>query len=930
MGGSCSDINDLKNDTKLREMIKSAIKGTIKESNESHEMIQKSKRVKNQSMQTGSNNITSGGGVVIGSADNPIQLTQKTNIKSVVNTLYVSGYLKKQKEPIVQIVSSDLVGLSEENANEKELQKWYDPKYVLEMLGFRVDKAEFDFDNERINYWLSAGEEAKEDYKNNVKKDFETKQQQQILNKQWNDSHSTNREYYKEQQKKLKRFEKELEELYDRNDTKELSQQLEKAMNNQKLASNNENMYYSMFQDTNIFNEYEKKYILANSSSSRDYKLSFDERTMNDWDNVINDEIYKNEFMSEDDEQAMGKDTLDEIKDGMKGSMTIFASFVKVLIDRYSGYDDNDKCDKFKNEVNNISRMTWLNEFLTDDNEERLSKKYGEDKFETFKKKIETFETTYSEYQQNIVLKAMKDIDKYTNDNMKEQRKEFIPNCDIDYQWTNVHDIITNYYEARNDVATEKIKYEDLKAKWISSHEDLKEKIEDLEEKIDLLEKELKSVEAKEALTFYEYWDTEEINGELVEKIKKDAEQVKKEFDEMFEGNEDEKTLNNRVFETKNRWIQSQNDQQLWKLVLMNTVPYIEIANEKNKQQSKNNDGDQDIQNILSEIKNNQLYKNKLKEMSEGLMKNEIESILPSEVVANIDDDDLHSQYMNYVNRLNDWRERMYGFNTIMNEVFNKSEDYKSKHGGDYKLIESNWKSYNEALNDEPRYKSEYMKLEKEYRSKYGEDFDKLNEKNNELTARMNAYQSKKGIWEIYDEIVLGTAYKWKTFDELCEILTSGYVQNINDKISNYEEKTTNIVRNIQESINLFALNEIEIQGTFKNKINVEQSINLIQELTNNIKIVSDEIDKVKQEIENANEHDENDDANDENEIDENNANGDKSEVEIIQPTNSGTYKKMYILIFFVSLFGILILSYVLIRCFRKNDDNSNFVVNRS
>lgn len=914
MGGSYSDINDLKNDTKLREMIKEAIKGTIKESNESHEITQKTKRVENQSRQTGSNNITSGGGVVIGSAENPIQLTQKTNIKSVVNTLYISGYLKKQKEPIVQIVSSDLVGLTEEDANEKEVPKWYDAKYVLEMLGFRVDKAEFDFDNERINYWLSVGEEANEDYKKNIEKGFETMQQQQILNKQWNESHTMNREYYQGQEKKLKELEKELKELYDKDDTKELSEQLEKALNKQKLASNNENMYYAMFRDTTIFNEYEKKYILANSSStSRDYKLSFDERTMNEWNNVVNDVIYKNEFISKSDEQAMNEKTLDKINDGMKESTTIFATFVKVLINKYSKYKDDDKCEKFKNEVNNISRMTWLNEFLNKDNEERLSKKYGENEFNDFKKKIETFETTYSEYQQNITLKAMKDIDAYTHDDKKKQRKKFLPKCDVDHQWTNVHDIITNYYEARDEMATEKIKYDDLKAEWMNSHKDLKEKIDELEEKIDLLKKELTSVEATEALTFYEYWDTEEINGELVEKIKKDAEQAKKEFDEMFEGSEDEKALNNKVFETKNRWIQSQNDQQLWKSLLIGSVPYVEIANEKSKQQRENNDGDQSIQNLLSAIKNNQLYKDKLKEMSEGLMKDEIDSILPSEVVASIDDDDLHSQYMNYANRLNDWRETMYGFNTIMNEVFNKDEDYKNEHGGDYDLIKSNWKSYNEALNDEPRYKSEYMKLEKEYSSKYGEDFDKLNEKNNELTAKNNAYQSKKGIWETYDEIVLGTAYKWKTFDELCEILTSGYVQNINEKISNYEEKTTNIVRNIQESVNLFALNEIEIQGTFKNKINVEQSINLIQELTNNIKIVSDEIDKVKQEIENNV-----------------NARNSQTEVETINPTNGSTYKKIYILIFFVSLFGILILSYALIRYFRKNDGYSNFVVNRS
>ena len=162
MGGNYSDINDMQNDTALRQLIKEAIKGSIIEANSYHETEQKVESANTSTHQVGVNEVNSAGHVILGSADNPMNITQKIKAESVVRTLHVANYARKQKEPIVQLVTCDLAGMTQQDAAEKELPNWYDPKYILEMLGYQIKDAQFNFDQNRIEYWLSVGDNNEE------------------------------------------------------------------------------------------------------------------------------------------------------------------------------------------------------------------------------------------------------------------------------------------------------------------------------------------------------------------------------------------------------------------------------------------------------------------------------------------------------------------------------------------------------------------------------------------------------------------------------------------------------------------------------------------------------------------------------------------------------------------------------------------------
>ena len=67
-----------------------------------------------------------------------------------------------------------------------------------------------------------------------------------------------------------------------------------------------------------------------------------------------------------------------------------------------------------------------------------------------------------------------------------------------------------------------------------------------------------------------------------------------------------------------------------------------------------------------------------------------------------------------------------------------------------------------------------------------------------------------------------------------------------------FKQKSTNIIHNIQECANIFAQNKITIQGQYTVPVTIEQSIDIIQILESNVKIIDDSIEKTKQELENA------------------------------------------------------------------------------
>ena len=929
MGGNYSDISDMTNDTELRELIKNAIKGSIDEANEYHQMESKIEKVDTKAHQVALNDVNSGGYVILGSANKPMNIKQSIKAESVVRTLHVANYISKQKEPIVQLVTCDLSGITQSDAAEKELPKWYDAKYVLEMLGYRVKDAEFDFENNRITYHLSVSDND-EEYIEQVRSAFENTQLQQRINHDWNENHAMMRAYYLSRQDELDALKARLEAIYKSDSATNLNTQLQEIYLKVLAAKANSSLYLNIYTTSPLFKSYEQAYINQQFSytyiedvnknevekiidnvseflglnpkntdesdesifqrlgqSETDYDLRRSTHALQAYVDVRNHEIYKTMFATMADviveHVAIHKspDPLTTSLTGLRNSSTVYGTFARKLLtganeqlksDTSDEYDeqgkkieDPDAAKKHKEEryfanvvntLRNITRLTWLNMFLSKEWTDECEIRYGT-VFQDFRDLIATFQTKYSEYKHDQILYAMKDIDRFYNsgkgdpDSSSEakKRKDYFYNYSGAGTFNNfkeAHQNYINYTAALNQQSAQMILYNDALNEWKKRNKDKLDEAEELEKRISSYESELESSEAQEAMKYFEYWDTDEINRQLVYRIQDDVDKQQALFDKMFD-DEEEKALSREVFNWQSKVFQDQNDQQLWKSLIAGSVPYSDTASKLFKDIDINEiRGPPEIEQKLDIIKSNELYKTKYAEMIKDMEPSEIASLQPSQVIVNIDDDQIQHQFRIYFDELEAWKERYYGFESILSKAFNREKEFTDSHKADYENLIRNQASYYKARNEEPIHRAKYREKQKEYNDKYGESFEKLAKVQEVLMKYQSAYSTKKSIWENYDEVVNGTAYKWKTFDELYAILAAGYVQSINEKVSNFTTKSKNLIRNIEETSDLFAQNIVTIHGKFENAFNSEQSINVKQILENSVKIVDEQLKKDK------------------------------------------------------------------------------------
>ena len=872
MGGSYSSIEDLKNDNDLRDMIKNAIKGSIEESKEYQKTVKKVEQVSAKAQQIGSNTVNSGGHAVIGNAEKGgINITQKTNLKSVVKTLHIVNYLnaETQKNPVVQVVATDVLGLSKQDAYEKELPNWYDAKYILEMLGYRIKEARFNWNESRIEYTLDPGNdnesEGEESYYNNVKKNFETKQEEHQQHIKWNQDHKLVRELYSKRKARLDELQNELDDIYNSNASKELRQQLFEKQTQANNAQNTAMLYIELFKGNNVWQVYEENYLLENKDS-KDY-IFLDPTVKEAYEKIISNQIYKNTFKSINDDDVFNHavDRYANINKFTESlSDKIFGKFIKNQAENFrnkeSNESDKNHLESFVNEIKSISRITWLN-LYHDDTYFRTSSNSSTSENEQLINLIDEFINKYTEYQQKVVLKGLSEISKHYYNDMEKNNKHknsmlaWITkdsNKDINkvnYQqvWDDAKQANDNVRKAFEEASRAENEYKQIQKDYVDKHQDQKKRIEDIEKEQAAIKAELSSKEAVDAMTYYEYWDTDPIDQKLVNKLRSDYDEKKAKFEKEFM-NDEETKKSQEVFRAKSRMLNAQNDQSLWKELITGSPPYMKAS--KILSQFFDKSGNAKIKNMLSSILARQDYKAAYIEFTKGMPSYEIEYITPGTIIANMDNDEIRKLYLDYLNALDSWNNDRLGFRqTTTYALNNLDSEYKKQNESTLETLGKNWKSYNAAVAAEANYKVEYVKLQNEYEDKYGDLFEKLAALQEEVSALYSKYSSTKSFWETYDEVVNGNFYKWRTFDELYSMLATGYTQNISEKIENFEKLTTNIIKNITESATMYATNKINIVGTFSNKINVEQTNNAIVVLKSNVQILTQQVDDVKKKL---------------------------------------------------------------------------------
>lgn len=884
MGGNYSSIEELKYDANLRERIKEAIQGTIKEATDYVEISKKVVKVDTKSQQVASNNINTGGHVLIGNNAKPITINQKVKAVSVVHTLHLSNYLKKQTNPLVQIVTSDLAGLSEKKASEKEMPNWYDPAYILSLLGIPTLKAEFDFDKQRIIYTPDPGKEKRDSLKEEVKKAFEERNKKQKLNKEWNDAHEVSREINQLKQEELEGYKKELKKIYESKASVELKENLTKALEQKQEAGDNYNSQMNVFLTSSLYELYHANSGRYNQNTG---ELILDTKTSELHKKITDNEIYKKEYKNEKEYEIFNSPAVTTINDLSQRldeveESSVWGDYVRYLI-KAGAWSD---LAELRSEVNKTPETTLLNRFSSSDYKSYLITTYGKEAYESFLKDIEAFSNAYAEYVDKSYLSALADViaaynkdktyglylhkllynDEITNEQIAETLKTNEENCLIKFgnncmggnivrysdlldKANNLNDTYNKIMKYKNEYSSAEVKYLDYQAKFKKDNKADAERVEQLEKDISALEEDLKDPEVVNALKYYEYYDTEELTDALIMKLIDNIDKEELKYKKMS-NDEEETKASDELFEAYNDQWTANNDILLAKSTIEITTPYRDCANAAANTVKNYPKGPGHVTAILNEIQQSEDYKKAYDEYTKSLSENEKSVIVDiPDVIAESKNDKLYSEYTRYLNAYNNWYESVIGFQAVMNSVFNQSSKYKKEHDWEYTCIGTSWTSYMSAAEAYPKLNEIYLKMKEEFEKKYGDSFEKLGTQLKLVSNLKAIKQDIQTVIDNYDEIVNGNPKQYKTFDDLFSILSSGYVQNVNEKMETFEQKSKNIIQNIKECSDMFALNQITVQGSYNNEININQSISLVTELTNNVKIITEDIEKIKTNI---------------------------------------------------------------------------------
>lgn len=131
-------------------MIKDAINAVFKTQDEFEQVIDHEEVKEVTSRQMGTNVVRTGTGFVEGTG---LKINQSMNLMSVMKTQYwAHSLMDKSDNALKFFLATDMSGMSQEDAAEKELDSFYDPEYIMSVFGIATEWAEFEFDKGRIAY----------------------------------------------------------------------------------------------------------------------------------------------------------------------------------------------------------------------------------------------------------------------------------------------------------------------------------------------------------------------------------------------------------------------------------------------------------------------------------------------------------------------------------------------------------------------------------------------------------------------------------------------------------------------------------------------------------------------------------------------------------------------------------------------------------
>ena len=521
--GGYNSIEELKNDENIRNLIKESINSVYDMQDEYHKNVKEVTKIDVDSDVIGSNEVNSGGGVMIGSGKDGIKISQSTNLQTEMQTMYYGNFLSKNDNPIIQLVSSDLVNMTEKDNSENEMPNFYDPVYIMSMLGFNVKFAEFDFENNRIKYIIDYGSANEQINEQNIQ-EYERMNNEQNEHKKHNEIYKVKRKYLLDVQDKLNETNKKYDNLLNGGKGSIKGSDLASIQGEISIVQQNVNKDVMDLQNNKVVKEkQEKKYKNGN--------IPLDSKVKEKLDAVMNNKIFK--------------ENVESIK----------AQYMEEA--KKSGVSEKDASEQLTD--NTI--ISLFNSVLSQSKDSIISV-YGEESVNEFSNSITNYLTSYNDYMQTVFLEIIKErLNNYSEKNSSDEVKE-LKTLDDKYQ----SDI--------NTLNELKIKYQALSEQFDKENPDITEELLELGNEIKRLTAELSSNDSTLALKYYEYYDTEPITKELISKLDKDIDQKYELMNQYDAIDPSFKTLRDNSIKLFNSYIFSTQDKDYDMAQIQNNKAY--------------------------------------------------------------------------------------------------------------------------------------------------------------------------------------------------------------------------------------------------------------------------------------------------------------------------------------------------------------------
>ncbi len=485
---------------------------------------------------------------------------------------------------------------------------------------------------------------------------------------------------------------------------------------------------------------------------------------------------------------------------------------------------------------NNLTLIDYLSGFDNLAYVSELKEKKGVTNTElaSFKSKLVAFFEGYNKLQESAILTALYEISKHVDD-----IADFIKVDNEDEAKKQAEDLRGRYQSLLYNLTQYNTKMLEIENIY-NQNKETYEQVKEYRKQLEPYNAKLNTQTAVNALKWYDYYDTEQIDQTLLDKVSSDVSAKKMAYDSLAATPEQLEELQ-KLQSVQSDVFFAKCDVLMYEDLVVNSVAYqhnyAKVAESMQNAQSP-------YINELNQIKASLEYKTKYAELTKDMTEAEKAYITPAQVVYQTKNGDLIKNYLDYDAKTNAWRSDNFSMKKVISIEFD--DEFAEKYGENIRLMREN---YNKYLSSYDVYNVK-LALQDEAQAawieKYGDQWENVSAAASEWVTMKTQQKRISTILKNYNNAI-NPQYSFISFDLLFQYLAAAYAQKIRDKVTNFNTLSENYRENITEAATMYASNYIEVEGKFKGVLNVEQSNVAVQELDASAAKVQKQIDELNE-----------------------------------------------------------------------------------